>query len=136
ARRGWTTASPLGQMFILMVEVCGNAEKDPAAAKKSLDELRKGQENNYPAMTAALLCMNEMDEAAALIKKRLGTPSNRAGMLGAVQHYNAPRFVTAFRKRLIERHAAVIARPDVKAEVEKYGRVETLPYISPYWGNL
>jgi hypothetical protein len=87
-------------------------------------------------MTMALLCTNHLDEVAALIKKRLSLPDQRSGVLEAAQHYRSPQVVPPAQQRWIDRYRSVIDRPDIKAEIEKYGRVETFPFIAEYWGNV
>jgi tetratricopeptide (TPR) repeat protein len=136
ARRGWNAASPMGQLFINMVEVCGNATTDKPAADKALALLRKRQSENYAAMTAALLCMDRTDEVADLMKKRLSQPAHRGAVLTAVQSYKTPAFVTPLHRTVMERYAKVIARPDVQAAIKKHGRIEAYPFFSIYWGNL
>lgn len=136
ARRAWNTASTFGKMFIHMAEVCANATSDKPVAESALQLLRQGQAENYPAMTQALLCMDRIDEAAALVKTRLSLPGARADVLKAVQTYKFPPFVTPLRKKLMERYAAILARPDIQTEIKKHGRVESFPFISGYWGNL
>ena len=136
ARRGWNTASPLGKMFIHMVEVCANATTDKPAAEKALELLRKQQSENYAAMTQALLCMDRTGEAAELVKKRLSLPAERGAVIAAVQKYNLPEFVTPMRRKLMERYAKIIARPDIQAALQKQGRIESFPFVAVYWGNL
>jgi tetratricopeptide (TPR) repeat protein len=136
ARRGWNAASPMGQLFINMVEVCGNATTDKPAAEKALALLRKRQSENYAAMTAALLCMDRTDDVADLMKKRLSQPAHRGAALAAIQSYKTPAFVTPLQRTIMDRYARVIARPDVQAAIKKHGRIEAYPFFSNYWGNL
>jgi tetratricopeptide (TPR) repeat protein len=136
ARRGWNTASPLGQLFINMVEVCGNATTDKAAAEKALALLRKRQSENYAAMSGALLCMDRTDELAELMKKRLSQSAHRGGALTAIQSYKTPAFATPHRRTLMQRYAKMLARPDVQAAIKKHGRIEEYPFFSTYWGSL
>ena len=136
AKRGWNSASPMGQLYINMIEVCGTATTDKPAAEKALALLRKRQSENYAAMSAALLCMDRTDEVADLVKKRLSLPAHRGALLTAIQSYKPPAFVTPLRRTLMERYAKVLARPDVQAAVKKQGRIEEYPFFSAYWGNL
>jgi tetratricopeptide (TPR) repeat protein len=136
AQRAWNIASPLGKMFVHMVDVCVNAETDKAAAEKALSLLRKEQSENYAAMTEALLCMDKTDDVAALLKKRLASPELRSAVLSAAQTYKQPTFVTPTRRKLMDRYAKVLARSDVQSAIKKYGRLETYPFVARYWGNF
>lgn len=136
ARRGWNLASPMGQQFISMIEVCGNATTDKRAAENALALLRKRQSENYAAMSAALLCMDRTHEVAELLKKRLSQPAHRGEVLTAIQSYQTPAFVTPLRRTLTERYAKVVDRPDVQAAIKKHGRIEQFPFHSIYWGSF
>ncbi len=136
SKRARSQSSDFGKMFIQGIEVCANATTDRAAAEQTLAAMRKMEKENYAAVSQALLCLEKSDDMAALVKKRLAEPDARQGVLTAVQKYNYPPFVTPLRKTLMERYQAVIARPDIRAAIEQHGRVETFPFIAPYWGDL
>lgn len=136
AKRAWGHSSDLGKMFIQSIEVCANATADKAAAARTLKEMRKMEKENYAAVSQALLCLERSDEMADLVKKRLSEAAARDDVLTAVQNYNAPPFVAPLRKTLMERYQAVIKRADISQAIEVHGRVETFPFIAPYWGDL
>jgi hypothetical protein len=79
----------------------------------------------------ALLCANNMDEAAALMIRRLGNPKQRETALVALQPYHqlATRHM-AMEALELQRLAQVRDRPDVRAAVGAVGRIEPTPIYS------
>lgn len=136
SKRAWEQASVFGRMFIQAIEVCAKATSDRRGSERVLVELRKSEAENYGAVSQALLCLEKTDEAAELVKKRLSAPASRGDIITAAQNYEAAPFVTPIRRQLLERFKVVLARPDVRSEFDKHGRIETFPFKSEYWGNL
>lgn len=136
ARRAWDASSPYGKHFIQMVEVCAYADAEKPRAEATLAAMTKAEGENHAARMAALLCLDRSDDAATLMKQRLSKPGARDEVLLAVQNYQPPPFQSPMRRRLMERYRAIVARPDVRQEIEKFGRIETFPMFSAYWGSL
>lgn len=136
ARRAWDASSPYGRLFIQMVEVCAYADTDKPRADATLATMTKAEGENHAARMAALLCLDRSDAAATLMKQRLAKPDARDAVLLAVQNYQPPPFQSPMRKRLMDRFRVVVGRPEVRKEIEKFGRIETFPIFSGYWGTL
>lgn len=98
--------------------------------KASLDYLRAQEIENSAALSMALLCANELDEAAELMIRRLGSRNDRQRALAVLQVRPLTRFdELAVRKQVHERLQALHERDDVRAAVNAVGRIETVPVI-------
>ncbi len=76
----------------------------------------------------ALLCIGDIDGAAAADISRLGDPEHRDTALLALQIYEPPPVVLSEQEAEIERRkAAIRERPDVRAAVDAVGRIERAP---------
>jgi tetratricopeptide (TPR) repeat protein len=132
-------ASPYGEMWIASVRTCAAEQLDRNSLRdEGLAFLRANETDNAAALSAALLCVNALDEAAALFIRRLGNPDERDGALTALQIYEQ-NFETARvlpRTMVIaERLAAIRDRPEVRAAVDHVGRIERAPIHATYWGD-
>ncbi len=101
---------------------------DAAVRDEALARLRRNELDNAPAAMHALLCVDDIEGAAALMIRRLGSPIHREAALLALQQFR--RLET--RQMPIEvlelqRLAQVRDRADVRAAVEPVGRIEPNP---------
>ncbi len=73
----------------------------------------------------ALACIDDRDQAAALMVERLNHPAARADALVALQEYLdvEGEYKSPFRPQLDAHEDAVIARPDVAAAINRAGRI-------------
>jgi beta-barrel assembly-enhancing protease len=71
----------------------------------------------------AMLLMNDAETAAKWLIQRLEDGDLRSATLLSIQEYAVPR-ETARQAELRKRSAALLARPDVQAEIQKVGRIE------------
>lgn len=121
--------SPFGQGWIEVIRTCAGAQLDDAAAmKQGLDWFAEHEDDNPAAKARGLLCAGDVDAAAALMIRRLENRKQRKDALFALQVGPATAEQSLPYARVIrERFAKVREREDVRAAVEKVGRIETLP---------
>ncbi|MBI3438679.1 MAG: hypothetical protein HY054_08545 [Proteobacteria bacterium] len=105
---------------------------DPATQNAALAILRAHEMDNPGALAHALLCMNDIDGAAALMIRRLANPVERERAILALQPFRhlETRHLPLEAVEL-QRLAQVRARPDVQAALSAVGRIEQ----SPLYGN-
>lgn len=130
-------ASPYGDMWAAAVRACAAEQlNDTALRDEAMTFLREHESDNPAALTRGLLCVNDLDGAAAAYVRRLRNPAEREGALLALQIYEPPRVVLSEQEAEINgRKAAVRDRPDVRAAAEEVGRIERVPLHSVYWGE-
>jgi tetratricopeptide (TPR) repeat protein len=116
-RRG----SPFGEMQLRFARACANHlaghEGDTAA---DLAYLKAHEKDGGPALSDALLCLGDMDAAAAAFIRRLDDPDRRAAVLLQLSDYDDPP-VPLPADPVESRLAALKARPDVKAAIDRAG---------------
>ena len=127
-------ASPYGEMWIASVRACAADQLgDTAARRSAIAYLREHERNNVAALARALLCVNDIDGAAALFIRRLRDRSERSDALMSLQVYSPPRGKALPRRAVrADRLARVRDRLDVRAAVEVVGRIEKVP-LPVYW---
>jgi tetratricopeptide (TPR) repeat protein len=125
-----------GKAWIDSQRACALNDLDQKAAAAMLETLRARKEENPGALSQALLCMNRLDEAAALLIWRLQTPEHRSGGLDPFWAAKAPPVIPPWLATFEARRQAVIARPDVRAALDKVGRPVTTPLAGDYWGGF
>ncbi len=120
--------SKYGVMAAEEVRACAHAQLgDKASLAKSLDFMRARAEDGENTLQAALLCANEMDEAAKQLISRLDDPIKRGNALATLQTYLETPHPTAWQKTINSQLATLIARPDVQAAIAKYGVIRRYP---------
>jgi tetratricopeptide (TPR) repeat protein len=131
-------ASPYGDMWVAAVRACAGEDLDDAAMRdEAMSFLRAHDDDNPAALTRGLLCVNDLDGAAAAYVRRLGNPEHREVALMALQIYEpSPVVLSEQEAELDRRKAAVRDRPEVRAAVEAVGRIERVPLHSVYWGGV
>lgn len=105
---------------------------DHAVRDAALTILRAREMDNPGALAHVLLCMNDIDGAAALMIRRLANPVERERAILALQpfHHLDTRRLPLETVEL-QRLAQVRDRPDVRAALNAVGRIED----SPLYGN-
>ena len=117
-------ASVYGQSVQAMARACAYAQLgDRASAAKALAILRRNRDDAPGPLTHALLCTNDLDGAAAHHVAALADPDLRFSMLGRIQDYRFEDSQTAYDKEMRRRLRLVLARPEVKAAIDKVGRI-------------
>jgi hypothetical protein len=121
--------SPYGQGVLESIRACAAALiADEPQRSASLEYLKAHGRDNPSALARAYLCSNDLDGAAAWMIERLADRELRGNALLALQAMPATAGdALPVRKMLLERMAALRARPDVRAAADAVGRIESLP---------
>jgi len=125
-------ASPYGQGWIEAIRACAGVQlKDEKMRTAGLAHLKAHEADNPGAYSRALLCSNDLDGAAALMIRRLEDGEQRVDALLALQVMpDAGQHDLPFARTLRVRRAALRDRADVRAAVDKVGRIERFPGIT------
>jgi hypothetical protein len=103
---------------------------DQNGLRQQLEWMSAHEAWNPVAVVDALVCADRINEAAEAIVRHLADPRTRLETLVGLQSYapapNRPKFTTV----LDERYASLAARPDVRAAVDKVGRIRTYALTS------
>ena len=139
-------ATPYGEMFVKAINVCANAmKKPPGDYMPALNYLVEHERENPGAMIQAYLCLDDLDAAAAYSKLRLARPDQRANALLSLQYMDREKEIQRLSHEhspsddltpghlMWDRYAALKARDDVQAAVEKVGRFDEIPLDSSVW---
>jgi len=104
---------------------------DAPLRDEALARMRRNEMDDAAAAMHALLCVNDIDGAAALMIRRLQSPAHREAALVALQPFRRleTRRMPAEVVEL-ERLQQVRERADVRAAVEPVGRLESSPLYS------
>lgn len=130
------TPSPYGQAWIEAIRSCAGAQlEDEKLRKAGLDYLKSHEADNPAAYSRALLCSNDVDGAAALMIRRLADEDQRAGALLVLQiRQESKKGELPFARTMQDRHATLRDRADVRAAVDKVGRIERIPLLAARGG--
>lgn len=128
--------TPYGRLWVASQRACAQSDLDRKAAEATLETLRKGKTENPAALSQALLCMNRVDEAAALMVTRLADPKHRAGALDPYWVTRPPPKTPAWLLQFEQRRQAMLARPEVLKALEAAGRKVEAPLAGDYWGGF
>lgn len=130
-------SSAYGLMWRDAGQACAKAQLGDAPAARALAQsMAPRWKDNAAALTKALVCAEQSDEAAALYVRRLDDPTTRAEALEAFRRGRAPPSETAFQRTFRARLDAVQTRPEVQAAVTRWGRALTVPLAGTYWGRI
>lgn len=137
ARLDYDATSPYGVMWAKTVVVCARAFQGRLSeAEEELAHVRANGDDNVSALQRALLCINDIDGAAALYIERLNDPDNRGDALNALQTTLQPPHVLPIHAELRARLETVKARSDVQEAASEVGRLLELPFYPTYWGDI
>lgn len=128
--------TPYGEAWVDSQRTCAQADTDPKAALVTLATLEARKTENPGALSQALICLNRLDEAAALMIWRLQTPSHRSGALDPFWVARAPPVVQPWQAQFEARRQQILARADVRAALDKVGRPVTTPLAGDFWGGF
>ncbi|WP_324097592.1 hypothetical protein [Caulobacter sp.] len=116
--------SAYGRSVALKTEACAAADLgDAATAQTALKALRDLGDEAKGNTLDALLCVNDLDAAAAIVIERLKSPGLRRVTLVMLQDLPSSPHATAHNAAQGERVATLRKRPDVIAAVEPVGRI-------------
>jgi tetratricopeptide (TPR) repeat protein len=124
--------SPYGRMQLERVRLAAALQlgRDDAVAS-ALASLREHRRDAPSTFLWALVELDRLDEAAAVLADGLRSPGERLSTLFWVQEFAVP----VVPPRLVawrERWNALLARPDVRAAIAEVGRVERVPLNRPF----
>lgn len=91
--------------------------------------------SSLPAQTYALLCLGELDEAAKLYKIRLSRPNEAPWAIHALSARARPAALSPSDDALLQRQAAIAARPDIQAALVKVGGARAT-WLAPIHGEV
>lgn len=128
--------TPYGLYWLDAQRICAQAEFDPKAAAATLPAVEKGRDENPGALSQALLCLNRVDDAAALLAWRLASPRHRAGGLDPWWGAKPPPFQTPRRQDFERRRQAMLAHPDSLKALAAVGRRVETTLAGDYWGGF
>jgi tetratricopeptide (TPR) repeat protein len=125
-------ASAYGHMWIWASAICAFAgEGRPADAAPWLAKLQAGRADNPSALRQALLCLDRLDDAEAVVIEQLAGGGS-VQTLRDFQDFREPVVPESeYDKRMRGRFEALAARPAVKAAIDKVGRILPLPIQGP-----
>ncbi len=119
--KGKYSASPYGEMELRLVRACAHAALGQLAeAGPDVDYAGKHESDDPEAAVGILLCVGDLDGAAAAMIRRLDDPDQRLGALEQLSQFDPPPAgpsKAAYDVRLPE----LAARPDVQAAVRRAG---------------
>lgn len=102
------------------------------AARRDLKELK---DDTVPARTYALLCLGDLDAAAASYRARLADPEAAPWAIQALSARARPKAFAAWDAEILDRQAEVAARSDVQAALVAAGGARRSP-LTPSGGEI
>jgi tetratricopeptide (TPR) repeat protein len=124
-------ASPFGRMQIdSVLLIIAVTDRDEARTKEVLARMRQNQAAAPGTFQEALLLTNNMDEAAALLIRRLRDPATRKAALRDVQVYQQ-KTPSEYDRLMEERWTLLRSRQDVIDAVALVGHIENVPQPRP-----
>jgi len=126
-RAGWNL-SPYGRMASASVTACAAEQLgDAKALAAAMTYLREHERDAMRLRAQALLCVNDIDEAAAVYVRRLRDPVESVDALLALQIYSESASRLPRVAIRAQRLALVRERPEVRAAIEAVGHIEQVP---------
>ena len=109
--------------------VCAYVQlKNAAKAGESLQYMKAHARDGVLPLQGALVCAGDADGLAKALIESLEDPERRATTLLGMQTYrDSPAPQSAWTKERQAFEHTVWARPDVRAAIDKYGRIESYP---------
>jgi tetratricopeptide (TPR) repeat protein len=124
--------SPVGKSIAAISRACAYAELgDASNLNQQLDYLKAHSAENPMAMVDALLCTKNEDALATEVLAKLRDTATRSTMLYELQDFLPSPHETATDREQRLRLIAVRTRADVAAEIDKVGRIQSWPLVSP-----
>jgi tetratricopeptide (TPR) repeat protein len=120
--------SGYGWMNAHYVLACAKQELGAhAEAEAVLAQMRARRGDSKMILRGTELCFDHFDEAARLYIEDLDDAEERERTLLDAQTYIEPRHQTDFQRRMAARWKTLLARADVRAAVERHGRIIAFP---------
>mgnify|MGYP001550895932 CR=1 FL=1 len=125
-----TQATPYGRMAAAETRVCAYAQlQDKRRVDDLMAYMRAHAADGPDAMRTALICTDDQEGLAAVYLKQLDDPDLRGEALGEAQAYIEPAHQTPYEARMRAALHRMLARPDVRAAIAKYGFVNSYPLV-------
>ncbi len=123
--------SPYGAVHLEVERLDAYSQlKDARQVSRSLEFLRSHRADDPSMYQDALLIVNQQGRAAAELVRRLLDKDLRQDALLGIQNF-APTPETRREMELDARARALLTRPEVRAAIDKVGRVESYPLEEP-----
>ncbi len=101
---------------------------DADGVRSALDFMSEHRDDALGTYQSALVTVDDVDAAAAVLIERLDDERDRADALYSVQDFaDSPR--TPFEEKEGERWSELMERADVSAAIERVGRMESYPFL-------
>ncbi|MGD0192858.1 MAG: hypothetical protein ABSD74_19145 [Rhizomicrobium sp.] len=124
------TPSPYGRMSLQYARACAYAQlHDDINLEKSIAYIKAHAADAPTVYSDALLCTNDLDGAAKAYLEALDNPEQRTATLYRFQTFLKPAHQQPVAAEFDRRFAEVRDRADIRAKIELYGRIISLPII-------
>ncbi|HNP36327.1 MAG TPA: DUF3857 domain-containing protein [Woeseiaceae bacterium] len=135
---GRDVASDFGWVYIYGIKACALYQLDRIEESETVlaESIMPIAEKNPGGYTETLLCLNKLDEAAAIIVDRLQDDDQQRNAIRAFVETTATGPKPSFLAELEARAGKVRARPDVQKAFKKVGRVISTGEAQLYWGSF
>lgn len=117
-------ASTYGRMSAEEIRVCANSQLGNDH-EDGLAKLWAAASDAHQPLRIALLCVDDKQGLKKLVTDALADPEQRLGILVDLQVYDRSENAPRFYKAMVEVFDATMQEPDMKAEIGKYGTIET-----------
>jgi tetratricopeptide (TPR) repeat protein len=125
------SGSHFGKMAVEQARACAHALLgNETEFERSLDYLKSYKNDGFNALLTAMLCDNRLDEIAPLLIEQIETPDTRTNALLDLQDFTIRPNLTAFETEMERRKQSLLTRPDVRATIERHGRILSWPAVS------
>jgi hypothetical protein len=122
--------TPYGHMQVESIRLLAALiDERPEDVERALAYMRAHGDDAIATLQDALVRAGEVDEAAALLIRRLRDPALRKGALLEVQEYARPTWTTPFIEAWHKQEVEMLSRPDVQAVIAEVGRTEAYRII-------
>lgn len=124
------TPSPYGRMALEYARACAHAQlHDDAGLGKSFEYIKAHVADAPAVYTDASICANDLDGAARAYIAAIEDPLQRTTALYYFQNFVRPTQREPMAAENYRRLLLVRDRADVRAVIEKYGRIVSLPFM-------
>lgn len=128
-------ASEYGWMFLHQAKACAmvGIGKKKEAFETYLENTKDITEENLRAHFLALVCLDQLDSAADVLKERLESEAQRPFALPIFSTMNPHKNPSAFEADLMAKVDQITRRPDVLEVFNKYGQSIHINGPAEYW---
>ena len=102
---------------------------DAAHLRTALTELKSHPGEDDDALMSGLMCAGDLDAASQQYLAQLDDPERRSGALATAQTWLQPAHQTEVQVKIHALWRTLLARPEVRAAIAKYGFVNSYPLV-------